>query len=262
MAQKSNEKKKTLTLEEKRELFLKPCKTKKELKAWIKYFLDLDLPDVTVSRYSDTNPLDVIWEVYSICVLKNNPQKIQELLFVAGRGSGKTLGMAVAELMVLLHDQRDVVHVGAILSQAERCYNYQKNFLFKKHIQEIVAPEDVPEEKRILEKSNMSKTVFNLGGEKVTLEVLPMTLKACLTVDSLVKLKDGRSVKVCDLKKDDIVESSQGEARVVSNYIDYRPCIRVELDDGRTIEGTLDHKVYTNKGWVELKDLTEEHEVL
>jgi hypothetical protein len=168
-----------LTPEQERKLLLTPCKTRDELKAWIKYFLNLELPDVTVSRYSDTNPLDVIWEVYKICVLRINPEKIKELLFVAGRGSGKTLGMAIAELMVLLHDKREVVHVGAIQNQAERCYAYQKNFLYNRKLKPLVTPPDLPEDQRILEKANMSKSLFNVGGEKLTLEVIPCTLKAC-----------------------------------------------------------------------------------
>lgn len=168
-----------ITLEQERKLLLKPCKTVTELKAWIKYFLFLELPDCTVSRYSDTNPTMVIWEVYDICVNKNNPENINELLFVAGRGSGKTLGMAIAELMVLLHDKREVVHVGAIQNQAERCYAYQKNFLYNRKLKPLVTPHDLPEDQRILEKANMSKSLFNVGGEKLTLEVIPCTLKAC-----------------------------------------------------------------------------------
>ena len=171
-------KRKKLTLEQEKRFFLQPCKTRNELKAWIKYFLNLSLPDVTVSRYSDTNPLDVVWEVYEICVIRNNPQGIKELLFVAGRGSGKTLGMAIAELMVLLHDKRDVVHVGAIQNQADRCYAYQKNFLYNRRLKNIVSPTDIPEDMRILEKANMSKSIFNVGFDKPTLEVLPCTLKA------------------------------------------------------------------------------------
>lgn len=160
-------------------MLLTPCKTRQELKNWIKYHLPpIDLPDVTVSRYSDTNPLDVVWEVYRICVLKQNPDNIQELLYVAGRGSGKTLGMAIAELMVILHDQRGVVHVGAIQNQADRCYNYQKNFLYNRKLKPVVSPPHLPEDQRILEKANMSKSIFNVKGEKVTLEVLPCTLKA------------------------------------------------------------------------------------
>lgn len=168
-----------LTFEQRKALLLTPCKTRKEVKNWIKYHLSLELPDVTVSRYSDTNPLDVIWEVYRICVLQQNPDNIQELLFVAGRGSGKTLGMAIAELMILLHDKRDVVHVGAIQNQAERCYAYQKNFLYNRKLKPIVMPPEIAEDQRILEKANMSKSVFNVGHDKVTLEVLPCTLKAC-----------------------------------------------------------------------------------
>lgn len=172
-------KKGTLTFEQREKMFLTPCKTRDELQKWIRFHLGLHLPDVTVSRYADTNPLEIIWEVYKICVLRQNPENIQELLYVAGRGSGKTLGMAIAELLVLLHDKRDVVHVGAIQNQADRCYSYQKNFLYNSKIKDIVMPAKLSEDQRILEKANMSKSIFNLGGDKVTLEVLPCTLKAC-----------------------------------------------------------------------------------
>src|SRR5580765_6069811 len=106
----SKKKQVPLTTDQKRSIMLKPCKTKAECKAWIKYFLGLDLPDYTVSRHADTNPLQVVWEIYDICVNKNNPEKIQELLYVASRGSGKTLGAAIAEFMIMLHDQRDIAH--------------------------------------------------------------------------------------------------------------------------------------------------------
>lgn len=250
-----------LTREQETKLLLKPCKTRAELKAWIKYFLFLELPDITVSRYSDTNPLDVVFEVYDICVNKNNPDKIQELLFVAGRGSGKTLGMAIAELMVLMHDHRDVVHVGAIQNQAERCYAYQKNFLYNKKLKPLVMPQDIPEDQRIAEKLNMSKSMFNLNGEKITLEVLPCTLKACLVANTQAEsFNETKSLK--DFKIGDLIKSPQGWSEVIDNSLEERECLRVELDDGRTIEGTLDHKVWTDKGWIQLKDLTDEYEVL
>lgn len=252
----------TLTLEQERKLLLKPCKTVTELKGWIKYFLFLELPDCTVSRYSDTNPTMVIWEVYDICVNKNNPENIKELLFVAGRGSGKTLGMAIAELMVLLHDKREVVHVGAIQNQAERCYAYQKNFLYNRKLKNLVTPGDIPEDKRILEKANMSKSLFNVGGEKLTLEVIPCTLKACLTAETLAYCQDGSTKAIMLFKKGDMIESPQGWIEVVSNSVEERECLKVELEDGRVIEGTLDHKVLTDKGWIELKDLDSEYDVL
>lgn len=170
--------KKSLTPQQLESMLLTPCKTEADLKNFIKFFFGLQLPDCRVSRYADTDPFHVVQEVYDICVNKRNPHNIQELLYVAGRGSGKTLGMAIAELLVVLHDGRDVVHVGAILNQSKRCYAYQQKFLLNDKIKPIVMRMDIPEDQRILEKSNMEKSIFNIGGEKVSIEVLPCTLKA------------------------------------------------------------------------------------
>jgi hypothetical protein len=244
---KTKPKIKQLTLEQERKLLLTPCKTPAEAKAWIRYFLNLSLPDVTVSRYSDTNPFQVIWEVYDICVNRNNPGNIKELLFVAGRGSGKTLGMAIAELMILLHDKREVVHVGAIQNQAERCYAYQKNFLYNRKIKPLVMPADLPEDKRILEKANMSKSIFNIGHEKVTIEVLPCTLKACVDPLSMVRTKNGyRSIDSIEIG--DYIASwdpNRGEnmastyRKVLDKWVKFSDTYRVTFDEGSIKELAL-----------------------
>jgi hypothetical protein len=177
-SQRMTERASKFTLEQLERVFLTPCRTEADLKNYIKYFFNLQLPDCKVSRYADTTPFHAIWDVYNICVNSNNPENVQELLYVAGRGSGKTLGMAIAELLVLLHDQRDVVHVGAILSQAKRCYEYQQKFLMSDRIKPLVLPPKTQETDRILEKSTMEKSVFNVSSEKITLEVLPCTMRA------------------------------------------------------------------------------------
>ena len=177
---------KKISLAARERMLLTPCKTKDELHKWIQYHFNLHLPDCTVSRYADTNPLDAIWEVYNICVNKWNPDDIHELLFVAGRGSGKTLGMAIAELAVLLHDQRDIVHVGAILGQAKRCYEYQMGFMLNDKIKPVLFADrrDTSGEiYKTLEKANMEKSIFNLKDRngllgKTSIEILPCTLKA------------------------------------------------------------------------------------
>lgn len=93
--------------------------------------------------------------------------------------SHNTLGMAIAELLIMLHDRRDVVHVGAILSQAKRCYDYQIKFMLNKQMQDVLNA-NLDGTGSILEKANMEKSIFNLGGdgERTTLEILPCTLKA------------------------------------------------------------------------------------
>ena len=181
MAGKSNAAK-SLTLEQRTRLFFRVCQTRDELKSWIKIFLGLELPDCTVSRYADSNPLDIIWEIYKICVLEQNLENVEELLVVAGRGSGKTLAVAIAEILILFHDQRDVAHVGAILSQAKRCYDYQQNFLLSDRVKPILSQKKG--DSWYMEKTTQEKSTFNIpdkqSGEmtRISLEVLPCTLKA------------------------------------------------------------------------------------
>lgn len=77
-----------------------------------------------------------------------------------------------------------------------------------------------------------------------------------IDVEECIELK-----QLKDFKPGDMIQSPQGWVQVLDNSLEDRECLRVELDDGRVIEGTLDHKVWTNKGWVELKDLSDEHEI-
>ena len=93
--------------------------------------------------------------------------------------SHNTLGMAIAELLMIFHDQRDAVHVGGILAQAKRCYAYQKKFLLSDKIRPIVYPTDLPNRDKLVQSSTMEKTMFFVNSEQVTLEVIPCTLKAC-----------------------------------------------------------------------------------
>lgn len=176
--------------------------------------------------------------------------------------SHNTLGMAIAELMILLHDKREVVHVGAIQNQAERCYSYQKNFLFNKKIKPLVMRADLPEDQRILEKANMSKSVFNVDREKLTLEVIPCTLKACLTSDNDLLLSDNSVKKLKEVVPGDVLQSPLGPTKVLENKPLLKECIMVELEDGRIIKGSKDHRVWTTRGWVELQNLTEQDEIL
>ena len=166
------------TLEQKRQLLLTPCKNKKEVQAWIQYFLGLHLPDHTVSRHATTNPLDVVYEMYRICVLKQNPENIQELLYTAARGAGKTLATAIAEFMILLHDQRDIAHVGAIMAQAKRAYEYVQGFCMAPNVKPIVDPATGLSADKILQKSTMEKSIFKVNNILCTMEILPTTMKA------------------------------------------------------------------------------------
>jgi len=166
------------SLDKQKKLLLKKCKTREETKAWIKHFLNLDLPDTKVSRYATTTPLDIVWEMYRICVLDDNPENIQELLYTGSRGSGKTLGVAIAEFMIMLHDQRDIAHVGAIMQQAARAYEYIQSFCTSPRVKPIIDPPSAKDADKVLQKSTMSKSIFNINSNVATIEILPTTLKA------------------------------------------------------------------------------------
>ena len=92
--------------------------------------------------------------------------------------SHNTLGMAIAELLVMLHSKYDICHVGAVLAQAKRCYEYQTKFMLSPRIRPILEDKNLPQEERVLQKLNMEKSLFLIDGEYASIEVLPATLKA------------------------------------------------------------------------------------
>lgn len=192
----------SLSDEELKKLFLTPCKTRQELMNFVKFFFGLHLPDQNVSRYTDTNPFDALWEMYQITVLNKNPDNIKEFVYCASRGSGKTISVAIAQLLAVVHGRRDVVHVGAILNQAERCYAYVKGFMLGSNVKNILSPSGYSEDQRILRKDTMSKSVLNFGARDHTIEIVPCTLKSVngphvsfVTVDEVDTLATGEQMK-------------------------------------------------------------------
>ena len=229
----------------------KQCESREQFQRWIKTWLHVDLPDCTVSRYSDTNPLDVCWEIYNICVNKTNPEHIEELLCVAGRGSGKTLGMAVVEFAVLLHDIRSIVHVGATQGQADRCYSLVQGFILNNRLQNIIYPKGIPEAKRIVTKLTISETAIRVNGQKATLEVLPCTLKAL----------NGPHVPLIVVDEIDTVSGEGVKAfKEISGMLDSRgdkKALRVGISTRKSQHGLMNQQIETaNECGVHLRKWT------
>jgi hypothetical protein len=174
--------------------------------------------------------------------------------------SHNTLGMAIAELMVILHDRRDTVHVGAILGQAKRCYEYIVKFLLNQKLSSVLNPPSLKLDKRILQKMNMEKSVFKLGEEQVTLEILPCTLKACLDPFSIVNTQRG-PLLLEEVSKGDFIESIDYKTLrrrltlVYDNQSTYQDSIAIELDNGIRFIGSNKHEVLTRNGWTALQDV-------
>lgn len=159
-------------------VYLTPCKTKADLKNFLKYFFGLHLPDVKVSRYADMSPFDFLWSLYEILVLNHNPKKISEIIACAGRGSGKTLVVSIAQLLSVIHGKRDVVHVGGIEAQAKRAYDYIQGYLSNANVKDLIDPPRQSGRQKILRKSIMEKTILDIDSQLCSIEILPCTMKA------------------------------------------------------------------------------------
>jgi len=113
------------------EIYLKQlfslCRSKAELKQWIKTFLKIDLPDYTVDPNSNSNPLEFIWDVYEAAML-GDPNRTT-FVVAASRNSMKTLSSAILEFILMLHFGRDIVHMSAILDQSLASVRYLSKFL-------------------------------------------------------------------------------------------------------------------------------------
>ena len=154
-----------LSIDQLRELLFVPCENKEHLRQWVKLFWSVDLPGFKVSRYGNSTPLDAIWEVYNAAL---HERKRLDILFVAPRGGIKTLGAAILESLMMLHDLRGVVHVGAIENQSKRAYEYFVKFVAAN--KELMKP--------LIEKTTLEKTSLIIDAEPVTYEVLPCTMTA------------------------------------------------------------------------------------
>jgi len=77
-----------------------------------------------------------------------------------------------------------------------------------------------------------------------------------------IKYSAPKEVEIYKIRPSDLILTPDGFIEVKDNNSVEKECLEIELDDGTIFIGTLDHKVMTDKGWIELKDLTEEYEVL
>lgn len=112
----------------KRSILFTPCRTKEDLHRWVKVFLEIDLPDGNVCEESTSNPMDLLWEMYSKALEGTDPDFTQFLGYSA-RGAGKTLIASIMELLCLFHLRRECIHFASIESQAKISTDYIEKYL-------------------------------------------------------------------------------------------------------------------------------------
>ena len=139
---------------------------KEQLRLWLIFFLGVDLADCTVSRFSTSNPLDMVWDIYQFCADDKNEEPL-DLRYIAGRASQKTLSLAALQILLPLHFKRPAVHFGGTLAQAKRAYTYFKKFVMRPYVRDTLKDEPTQQ-----------KTVFIVDGEEIEIEILSISTMA------------------------------------------------------------------------------------
>lgn len=147
-----------------RALLLKRLTSREQLRLWLITYLGVDLADCTVSRFSTSNPLDMVWDIYQICADDKLESPI-DLRYIAGRASQKTLSLAALQVLLPLHFKRPVVHFGGTVDQARRAYTYFKKFVMRPYIKEFLKDEPTQQ-----------KTIFLVDGEEIEVEILSISI--------------------------------------------------------------------------------------
>lgn len=177
-----------------KELLMKKLTSKEDLRLWLIYFLKVDLAGCIVSRFSDSSPLDMVWDIYSFCAKEVNDDPMS-VIYVAGRASQKTLSSAVLQIILALHFGRSVVHFGGTKDQARRAYTYFKKFVQSPYVKDFLVSEPTQQ-----------KTLFRVNNEEIEVEILsisPMAVQGAhapvVSLDELASLSPDKMLAYEDV---------------------------------------------------------------
>jgi len=120
-----------------RDAMFVPCETEEELHNWVHFYLGLDLPNCTVDPESNSNPMALLWEMYSKA-REGNDENFQRVLGYAARDSYKTILASIIEVLCLFHLRRSVAHMAAILPQAAKAQSYVKKYFQRKYLRDFL----------------------------------------------------------------------------------------------------------------------------
>ena len=181
----------------------------------------------------------------------------------AGRGFGKTRAGAEWVRTLVKQGKKRIAAVASTNSDIERvmvkgesgflavCSKNDKTNKGK----ELGFPEWSPT-KRTLSWANGAKVEFYSAEEPERLRGPQFEAAWCFTKGHKVETKFGELPVEC-IKVGNEVYTSNGLEKVTHLSIRDMPVGGVSFSDGTTLEGTYDHPVYTQRGWVPLGDLKE-----
>jgi len=180
-----------------------------------------------------------------------------------GRGFGKTWTGAQWVREKVKEGHRRIACVASTNSDIERvmvkgesgflalCSKYDKTYKGK----ELGFPEWSPT-KRSLSWANGAKVEFYSAEEPERLRGPQFSAAWCFTKGHMIETQFGK-MPVERIQKGSSVYTSEGLRKVSHTSIREMPVGKVTFSDGTTLEGTFDHPIYTQRGWIPLGELEE-----
>jgi hypothetical protein len=120
-----------------REILLTPCESKEHLYNWFKFFLDVDLFNCKVHRFSDSCPMDAAWELYDFA-MRPKSKSPESFLYASSRSTQKTLLLSAVEVVLAIHSGRSIIHYAAVKEQIKPAQKYMSNFAGKVLLRELL----------------------------------------------------------------------------------------------------------------------------
>lgn len=112
------------------QLMLQPLSSAEEIKDWIRFYLDLEIPIEITDPESTSSPLSAIWEIYKT-FKENSGDKTPGAILMSCREGMKTVSVSLLEILLLIHFQLDISHAAATESQSQVGIKYIESFMFK-----------------------------------------------------------------------------------------------------------------------------------
>jgi len=126
-------------LARRRYFLFRQCRSQQELHDWIVAFIGIDFPDCTVDPDSNSNPMALLWEIYSKALSPpGEDEGAFRILAYANRTGYKTLVAGVLEVLSLFHLGRDFAHMAAVEGQAQKAQSYVKEANRRPYLRDFV----------------------------------------------------------------------------------------------------------------------------
>jgi hypothetical protein len=111
-------------------LMLTPLNSALEIKDWVKFYLDLEIPTENTDPDSTSNPLHAAWYIYETFKYNKGNERPGAIM-ISARECMKTIMVTILELLLMLHLQLEVGHAAAIETQSSIALGYVEGFLRK-----------------------------------------------------------------------------------------------------------------------------------